>query len=137
MTVTMTVATGTTDVAQNQTMIALVGTMVVPVRTSVMVLILVAPLSQIMVALDQITVDHPWGQTMVVLTVNDLKGAMDQAPDPVVASEDRKDIAAKVNMAAVDLQWAVAASMGAAAVKVIGAAAGKMSAMNAVAMAIR
>ena len=137
MTVIMTVADGTTDVAQNQTMIALVGSLVVPVPTSVMVPILVAPLSQTTVAPGQIMVDHPWGQTMIVPTVNDLKGATDQAPDQVVASEDRKDITARVNMAAVDLQWAVAASMGAAAVKVTGAAAGKTSATNAVAMAIR
>jgi hypothetical protein len=132
----MTVAAETTAVAQNQTLIVLVGSMVVPVPTSVMVLILVAPLSQIMDAPDQITVDHPWGQTMIVPIVNDLKGATDQA---AAASEDQKDTAAAaVNMAVVDLlHGAVAATTRAADVKVIGAAAGKTSATNAVAMAIR
>ena len=138
MTVTMTVAAGTTAVAQNQTLIALVGSMVVPVPTSVMVLILVAALNQIMDAPDQITVDHPWDQTMIVPTVIDLKDATDQAPDQVVASEVRKDLDAKVNMAVVDLlHGAVVATTRAAAVKVIGAAAGKTSATNAAGMAIR
>ena len=135
MTVTMTVATGTTAVAQNQTMIAQGGSLVVPVPTSVMVLILDALLSQIMDAPDQITVDHHWGQTMVALMVNDLKGVTDQ----VAASEDRKDMAvAAVNMAVVDLlHGAVAATTRAADVKVTGAAVGKTNATNAVDMAIR
>ena len=114
MTVSMTVAEGTTAVAPNQTMIALVGTMAAPVPTSVMVLILVAPLSQIMDAPDQITVDHRWGQTMIVPMVNDLKGATDQA---AAVSEDLKDTVADV--------------------EVTGAAAGKTSVTNAVAMVIR
>ena len=126
----------TPAVAQNQTLVALVGTMVALVPTSVMVLIMVAPRSQTMVAL-QIMVAHPLVRTMIAPMANDLKVARDTA----VAVENPKGMAAKVAWAVVNLvaglRGAAAVTMAAAAAKDTGEAAGKTNATNAADMVTR
>jgi hypothetical protein len=92
MTVSMTVAAGTTVVAQSQTMTDLVGTMVAQVPTLIMVLTMVAALRAFMIALAPIMVAHHSAQTTVVPMVNDPKGVTGQA----AASEDPKGTVARV-----------------------------------------